>query len=277
MKKTGFTLVELVVVLAIIAILTHLAVRELSHVRDAKLTETANRQLEEIKASVYSRTSGSEAVGFLADMGRMPRISNIVRTERLSHMLVTNATLAELWLMPEGSRPYAVRPATADNLLPGLSQLAKPSVYVPTGWRGPYLRLPPGKSRLFDPWGNPMEMEPGDDTGLTRLWTSTNGSIEAVSHYGPHARWTEKWRQPLIPDGGATSRLIVTTTCQSDISVSWYGPANGFITGAVATVSATSPAIFEGLTPGTRILYYNNAAHTIDVRPGDKLISIDLP
>ena len=58
MKKLGFTLVELVVVLAVIAVLTHLAVRELSHLRDGKLAKVADRQLEEIRASVYSRIAG---------------------------------------------------------------------------------------------------------------------------------------------------------------------------------------------------------------------------
>ena len=81
----------------------------------------------------------------------------------------------------------------------------------------------------------------------------------------------------IQPDGGAASRLIVSTTSASDISVAWYGPASGLITGATHVVSAGAPYTFEGLTPGTRILHYNGAAHTIDVKPGDNLISLDLP
>ena len=139
MKKHGFTLVELVVVLAVIAILTHLAVRELSHLRDAKLTKAADAQLETIRTSVFTpsgkrhiaQVADEEATGFLADMGRLPR-------------LVDDMTLGELWTMPTNALPYAVRPATAENLVPGLSSLANTSVYVPTGWRGPYLRLPIG-------------------------------------------------------------------------------------------------------------------------------------
>ena len=259
--KRAFTLIELVVVLAVIAVLTHLAVRELSHLRDAKLTKAADAQLETIRASVYSRTLGEEATGFLADMGRLPR-------------LVDDMTLGELWAMPTNALPYAVRPATAENLVPGLSSLAKASVYVPTGWRGPYLRLPIGKSRLFDPWGNPVERE--DAAGLPRL-TISNDFIVAVSHYGPRAQREGIRTLSIQPDGGAASRLVVSTTSASDISVSWYGPAGGLITGATHTVSAAVPYTFEGLTPGTRILHYNGAAHTIDVKPGDNLISIDLP
>ena len=235
--KRAFTLIELVVVLAVIAVLTHLAVRELSHLRDAKLTKAADAQLETIRASVYARNVGEEA---------------------------TNAL------------PYAVRPATAENLVPGLSALANASVYVPTGWRGPYLRLPFGKSRLMDPWGNPIERE--DAAGLPRL-TVSNGFVVAVSHYGPQAQADGIRTLSILPDpnSGATSRLIVSTTSASDTTVTWYGPASGLVTGATHTVSAAAPYTFEGLTPGSRILHYNGAAHTIDVKPGDNLISIDLP
>ena len=274
MKKHGFTLVELVVVLAVIAVLTHLAVRELSHLRDAKLSKAADNQLEEIRASVYSRIPGEEATGFLADMGRLPRPADDVRTDRSSRTTVTNSTLSELWLMPSDAKPYAVRQATAENLVPGLASLANDAVYVPTGWRGPYLRLPFGKTRLLDPWGNPVEAE--DEAGLPRL-TVTNGFITAVAHYGSRAQASGVRSIQLAPDGGAASRLIVSTTSASDISVAWYGPAGGLITGETHTVSAAVQYTFEGLTPGTRILHYNGAAHTIDVKPGDNLISLDLP
>lgn len=273
MKKHGFTLVELVVVLAVIAVLTHLAVRELSHLRDAKLSKAADKQLEEIRASVYSRIPGDEATGFLADMGRLPRPADDVRTDRSSRTTVTNSTLSELWLMPSDAKPYAVRQATAENLVPGLASLANDAVYVPTGWRGPYLRLPFGKTRLLDPWGNPVEAE--DEAGLPRL-TVTNGFITAVAHYGPRAQASGVRSIQLAPDGGETSRIILTTTSTSG-KVYWYGPASGFITGAVTNISAGQSAVFDGLTPGRRVLYFNNAVRVIDVKPGDNLITLDLP
>ena len=271
----GFTLVELVVVLAVIAVLTHLAVRELSHVRDTKLAQAADCQLEEIRASVYSRVKGEEASGFLADMGRMPRLAEDIRTDRLSHAVLTNSTLGELWSMPTGARPYAVRPASPENLAPGIASLADAGVYVPTGWRGPYLRIPFGKTRLLDPWGNPIEKT--DDAGLPRLTISSDGFVESVSHYGPSARASGERRIALAPDGGASSRLVVTSSSATDIAVRWYGPASGMITGAEETVSASSPAVFEGLSPGRRILAFNGTTRIVDVKPGDNLISIDQP
>ena len=65
MKKHGFTLVELVVVLAVIAILTHLAVRELSHLRDAKLTKAADAPLETIRTSVFTPSGMKRRPDFL--------------------------------------------------------------------------------------------------------------------------------------------------------------------------------------------------------------------
>ena len=273
--RRAFTLVEMVTVLAVIAILTHLAVHGLSRVRDGKLAKAADRQLETIRASVYDSRPGEEAVGFLADMGRLPRLAN-------------GSTLGELWEKPAGALPYAVRPATVENLVAGLDAISDGSVYVPTGWRGPYLRLPFGKTRLFDPWGNPMELE--DDAGLVRLW-ATNDVVYAVSHYGPRARdYGPRARAKdartigLAPEGVAASRLVVSAesadvTFSGDITYTWYGPADGLITGAVKTVRYPAAAVFEGLAPGRRILKDSRSgrARTIDVKPGDNLVSIKLP
>lgn len=272
MNRKGFTFVELVVVLAIIAILTHLAVRELSSVRDAKLVKAADRQLEEIRSSVYSCVPGEEATGFLADMGRLPRLADDERVDRASRAVVTNSTLSELWLMPAGAKPYAVRRATAENMVPGLEALANPAVYVPTGWRGPYLRIPFGKTRLLDPWGNPIEKE--DDAGLARLAVS-NSFVTAVSHFGPNAQPGGERRISLVPDGGETSRIVVTSSFGTPAAVTWYGPASGLVTGATQNVSASAPAVFDGLAPGRRILFHNGVARAIDVKPGDNLIPLE--
>ena len=272
MNRKGFTFVELVVVLAIIAILTHLAVRELSSVRDARLVKAADRQLEEIRSSVYSCVPGEEATGFLADMGRLPRLADDERVDRASRAVVTNSTLSELWLMPAGAKPYAVRRATAENMVPGLEALANPAVYVPTGWRGPYLRIPFGKTRLLDPWGNPIEKE--DDAGLARLAVS-NSFVTAVSHFGPNAQPGGERRISLVPDGGETSRIVVTSSSGTPAAVTWYGPASGLVTGATQNVSASAPAVFEGLAPGRRILFHNGVARAIDVKPGDNLIPLE--
>lgn len=147
-KHRGFTLLELVVVLAILAVVTTLALRSLDHVEDQKRGEANRRGLEELRDAVLGspderNADGSRLIsGFVADMGRLPRAVE----------LDGNLTLAELW-MTNGTA-FAVRPATPDQGVP--TSLADPQVLVCGGWRGPYLRLPMGTPEWLDGWGNPM-------------------------------------------------------------------------------------------------------------------------
>ncbi len=271
MKKSGFTLVEMILVLLVIALVAHSVTGELSRIEERKRTLAADRQLETLRSSVWTRDGGSgEAAGFLADMGRMPRAND--------------GTLSELWTLPAAARRFAVLPATAQNLVVPdgeKAELADASVFVPTGWRGPYVRLPLGRSELTDPWGNPVATE--DSAGLCRVWV-TNGAVAAVSHYGSKAEARSMRSLSMEPDGGASSRLVVTAELAAGdgapgtITYKWYGPADGFVTGAVATVAYPAAAVFEGLTPGTRILKdsVSGAARRIDVLPGDNLVHLKL-
>lgn len=279
--KRAFTLIELTIVLVIIALVTHLAVRELASVTEAKRDDAADRQLATLREAVYATRPGEDPTGFLADMGRLPRAC--IETNEYREIV---RTLRELWSRPEDVRTYAVRPATADNLQVESARktdLADSDVLVPTGWRGPYLRLPFARDRLLDPWGNPMENP--DSSGLARL-TLTNGLITAVAHYGRTAQPSGRRTCVLEPEGGAISRLIVSAESASGalaagtrITYRWYGPAAGLITGAVETVDFPAQAIFEGLTPGVRILKdsVSGLARRIVIRPGDNLIQIRLP
>lgn len=271
MKRGAFTLVELVVVLAIIAVITHLAVRELAHLRDGRLSDAADRQLEEIRLSVFDDSAEGAARGFLADMGRMPSAAD--------------GTLSELWQKPAGAFGYAVRQATGTNLVLGANVPENFSVYVPTGWKGPYLRLPFGADRLRDPWGNPIEAE--DDAGLPRVFT-TNGLLTAVAHYGPSARAEGEHKFLFFPEGrGPESRLVVSIEAVSTdlvgktVTVAWYGPADGLITGAVARAVHPAPAVFERLSPGRKVLVCStddvNVMRTVDVEPGDYPFVVKIP
>ena len=269
--KRGFTLIEMTVVLVILAALTHLAVRQLSQMRDARLETVADRQLEEIRAAVYARANG-ESTGFLADMGRLPRITN-----------TTNATLEELWICPAGARDFALRPAVSNNFSAAtadIGALEDATVYVPTGWRGPYLHIPFGRDELLDPWGNPMVEK--DAAGLTRL-TVTNGWITAVSHYGATGQRRGKRTLPLAPPQGETSRLVITFAAADAagmVTCRWYGAADGWITGGVTNdAPLAKPIIFSDLAPGLKVITdsLTGTARYIDLRPGDNLLQIPLP
>lgn len=269
--RRGFTLVEMTVVLVVIAVLTHLAVRQVSQLRDARLEKAANRQLEEIRAAVYAR-EGGESTGFLADMGRLPRTTNS-----------TNATLEELWIRPEGVGNFAFLPAVSNHLsvaAADVDKLEDAGVLVPTGWRGPYLRLPFGRGELLDPWGNPVCEK--DSAGLARL-TVTNGFIAAVSHYGATAQLRGRKTLSLVPPQGATSRLLVkfvTADATGTVSCKWYGADAGRITGGFTNdVPVAETIVFAGLAPGVKAVKDSRSGNVryVDLRPGDNLLQIDLP
>ncbi|MCR5415047.1 MAG: type II secretion system protein GspG [Kiritimatiellae bacterium] len=263
--KRAFTLVELSVVLLVLAVLAHLAVRELGRTRDRKLVSAADRQLEEVRSAVWELRPGEDPSGFLADMGRLPGIS-------------PDGTLEELWARPAGVPEYALREATGTNLCAGVS--GEPGVFVPTGWRGPYLRLPAGRDGLFDPWGNPMTVL--DDAGLSRL-NVENGFVTAVSHYGPTGRESGKKTVSLIPDGGGSSRLVVNFlsagASSGSVTCKWFGPCSGAVTGAVGTVAYPGTVSFEGLTPGLRVFHdsVTGGARFIVVKPGDNAMQVVVP
>ena len=275
------------VVLVVIAVLTHLAVRELSHVRAAQLRKAADRQLETIRACVWSVSPSGEPEGFLSDMGRLPRLVSETNSDGTARK-----TLAELWRIPQGVPAYSLVPATNRAMyVAGADSAALAAmgagVFVPSGWRGPYLRMPFGKDRLIDPWGNPLELE--DDAGFLRI-AVTNGFAAAVSHFGSDARPDASFGPgsaeardatvPLAPDGGVECRLVVSAEISGaapfagDMKWAWYGPADGLITGAVKTVAYPAPAEFTGLTPGVRIVKdsVSGVARRVVVRPGDNLL-----
>ena len=260
--KRAFTLLELVVVLLVIALTTHLAVREVSRVHDEKLVPAADRQLDDIREA---------ALAFLSDTGRP--------------VCATNGTLSELWERPANLPEYRVMRASQSNLVKGVSsEIADDSVYVPSGWRGPYLRMKTGALRLRDPWGNAIETE--DDAKLERV-SLTNGLFAAtVSHYGPRGRASERKSVSLLPRNYPSCTLTLWATGSSlsgDVRLAWYAPCEGMITGGVKTVSAFSQHKFEGLTPGSRIVTATVAGSSVpviklvEVLPGDNMMEIKIP
>ncbi len=230
----GFTLVEMVVVLVLMAALAHLAVAEFGRLRESRLSDAADRQLAELRDAVWSLGEGGEPRGFLADMGRLPR------------------RLDELWAQPPDARRFAVTNVTG-------------AIHVPTGWRGPYLRLPVGKDALFDPWGN--------DFGMV---TNDAGFVTAVFHNGADGNARTRSREvSLVPPGGAAAALTVVPDEDGETAataVNWYGPdGSGGVTNGAAAVLSGNPVRFEGLTPGERVLSCGGSMRLVRLLPGDNI------
>lgn len=190
-RRAGFTLLELVVVLAILAIVTALAVRSLDGVQDQKRYEATQRGLEEISAAVLGSpddraADGSRTIGgFVADMGRLPRTVG-----------TADLTLAELWRPPaNASFIYDVRsavgiPTAGFTVMTVAAEDHDLQVRVPGGWRGPYVRLPIAaaseveEAKLLDGWGNPVTSPAAPPTAETleiaRLLESAGVPVSAV-------------------------------------------------------------------------------------------------
>jgi len=127
----GFTLLELVVVVAVLALVANLATEYLVRVTDQNRYEASRERLEKLRYAIIgddSRTSNGQPdlVGFVHDMGRLP------------------IELAELYREPRDCDPD-----TSGDQVCGATFDAKLGRTV--GWRGPYLSE---QDAQRDGWGN---------------------------------------------------------------------------------------------------------------------------
>ena len=140
--RCGFTLIELVLVLVILAILASAAMSMVDVQVDQTRFELTQQTLEAIEQAVlgvdHARASdGSRAVsGFVADCGRLPH------------------SLDELYY-----QPTTLVPAFSSGVPDGDTQ-----VITTGGWNGPYLQLAIGATSLPDGWATGLEPHNSDGT-----------------------------------------------------------------------------------------------------------------
>jgi prepilin-type N-terminal cleavage/methylation domain-containing protein len=197
LSRAAFTLLELVVVLALLAVVTAVAVRSVDGLDSQRRFESSAQLLQDLQEAVLGSpddlsTDGSRTVnGFVADMGRLP--------QTILAPTAPDLELRELWERPAPAFVFDVRPALMENGVPAAD--IDPQVLVPGGWRGPYLRLPIGRTSLLDAWGNPVSSPTDvlpvnpDTTGYGRLRdasdnpiTSTGQPVELVRLLGANGR-----------------------------------------------------------------------------------------
>ena len=261
MRRRGFTLVEMIVVLVAISVAAHLAVRSFSRTADGRRARAADAQLAAVRDAVWHLGADGEPCGFLADVGRPPRTAD--------------GTLCELWERPADCVAHTLVAATSSGLrcaAADRAELDDAGVFVPCGWRGPYLELPPFADRLRDPWGNPVETP--DAAGLSRV-LSSNGFLRAVAHFGPEAKAAGERSLEALPPGGANCCSLAVMPefaagFSGEISYRLYWPCGDCATGAVVRASYPAAALFEGLPPGVKILKDSatGVARRIVTRPG---------
>ncbi len=280
--KRAFTLLEMVVVLALLALVTHLTVREVTHLKKAGLRKVADKQLATMRDAILGTdderdVSGQRIrTGFLSDLGRLPRL------------VYTNdvLTLNELWTKPPDVAAFSTRQALAANLVDAQADDADAEVYVPCGWRGPYISLPGGAGeRLRDAWGNLFEAP--DDTGSNRRFDtdSTNAvvhyegnTVVALRHLGADGVYDSIRAPETDDDADYTVRLDAATNAQLTVYMNFYD-GDGVQQGAqTTTVRVYSPfgdrisvrratgantVTVDGLTPGMRVFRVASAGRKL--------------
>ncbi len=137
MKNRGFTLIEMVVVLAVIAILAAILVPTIEkNIKDAKITRASN-EAQVIAAAMTS---------FYKDVGRWPNLTNGTDPSTTVDLLVTNVGNEVLPTTSQWRTDVATSFSTFEDQL-----ISNVPGYPTTGeiaWKGPYLTtIKP------DPWG----------------------------------------------------------------------------------------------------------------------------
>lgn len=225
LRRAGFTLVEMVVVLLILALLTVAAVQSLSPVADQARYEATTRTLAQIQQAIVGESGAQQPdgvpliTGFVADTGRLP------------------ISLDELVNKPTDVSDFGLTAA------PGIYS----TVLIPRGWRGPYLQLPSVETQPADGWGLPFDftafVSGSPEVPLTvasqsapRADTDYAGDISiSIGTTGPTA-----WRATLITGtlfrlNSTNQRIPPATT--TDWKVSLIGP------GSVSTDDGVTAAI----------------------------------
>lgn len=248
-QRSGLTLVELLVVLAILAVLTTVAVSLTDSVVDQGRFDVTQRTLDNIQNAVLGPANqvdadGTRALGgFIADVGRPPLAVGIDPTTQL----------AELWSNPRGLRAFG--PATPAS---------DPNVLLLVGWRGPYLRLPSQTAALSlrDGWGNPFNLLKSD---LTTPVGPDEAIVYVTSQGGPASPYnialttTIPLSNYLAVISGAVTDADPTTAGAADVTVRLFHAdvtsATGLAEKTVTAKQAEGYAFkFENVPMGPQVL-----------------------
>jgi len=245
-RRYGMTLIELLVVLAILALLTTVAITStdvlLSQGRYDATVRTLNEVQEAILGPINARQPDGTRVtgGFVADIGRLPVPAGSDR-------------LGELWALPNGMSLFAVRPAS------------DPEVLVPCGWRGPYLRLPVGSGEVRDGWGNYFDPAVDSSGMITGLRSRGADSLAGVPEsgagaYDPDLMLTFAAGQLNIAVGGNVylrdASGTRTNPDAAQVTVVLYGPnpTTGLVLETAITTTATAAGLVQ-LQEGGAVRY----------------------
>lgn len=253
--KIGFSLIEVCIVVAILALVATIAVRRFADVRDNARRTVAMHDMRTIRDSI---TGDDGLGGFLADMERVPgfspawlRIANLLSATNLYAYAGTRETDAAFLTWDSGANrgwrgpyvridrggvcgPFFPKPGDRRDgnsptfaecgFFPFLANLSMPADYVRDNAAYGF----PGEPALFDPWGSPyiLQIPP------PQAFAHAGGILADVSG-------EERFRYARIVSAGPDGRI--STPCfaaNTNSSGSAWGPAarrNSIFAGDVAS------------------------------------------
>jgi prepilin-type N-terminal cleavage/methylation domain-containing protein len=163
MRRSGMTLVELVVVLVILAVLTTIAISMTDNVLDQSRFDATRTTLDNMRTAIVGSGNPQDLSGsFVSDLGTLPSqwtdLTSL--TTPAAYPVYSNYTTfstsgtAVPQTPPAGMNSVNWMAGNA-NETEAFKALSSIPITLSAGWRGPYLRLPPNGT-LTDGWGNPF-------------------------------------------------------------------------------------------------------------------------
>ncbi len=192
-RARGFSLIQLMMVLVVLASLATVAVQSTSKSINQPKAEATQQLFSDIRASIAGLPPSPPAritartSSFVADMGRLPRTRQVLTTSgtwlTLDELLTRGGLLSFTnYVSDESNTVLYWDPSSAIGGHSARNRGNSANVlYVPCGWRGPYIYTPVEQPLLVDGWGKILR---GNASGTDAAVTFFQYGYQGVPEFG---------------------------------------------------------------------------------------------
>lgn len=235
-KNAGFTLLELVVVVAVMGLISSMAMDVYTDNTNQKRFELTKQRLAEIKFAIIGDSSRDLITGYVVDVGELP-----LSIDELLYQCVTNSTY------PEGVEEY-------NELNCGTNKWIE-------NWNGPYLRNrqtdEDGNYVFKDGWGNNFEFSSDGSEVITySLGLDRTRNPSNTADYNKQISYERDYPRsdssnpsnnpfPLITENEYKSALIEGPIVEATISIKVSADVDLYKCLAIKTPNATDYYVSE--------------------------------